>query len=114
MISVNNADLHFQMVSNNEIRDSLILKKITTQEELKSKQLSEKIQPGLALDVFLHDDNEMYYSSFKRRRSKRLVELNKKFSDTKTNGKVVRPYLKIYIYKLHDNLNKLGCSIRYG
>ena len=60
MISVNNADLHFQMVGNNEIRDSLILEKITTQEELKSKQLSEKIQPGLALDVFLHDDNEMY------------------------------------------------------
>ena len=56
MICANNADLLSQMVTNNEIRDSLILEKITAQKEHESEQLVEKIQPDL--DVYLHDDNE--------------------------------------------------------
>ena len=35
MIRANNADVLSEMVSNNEIRDSLILEKITTQKEMK-------------------------------------------------------------------------------
>ena len=54
MIRVNNADVLSQMVSNNEIRDSLILEKITAQKDHKSKKLVEKIQPDL--DVFLRDE----------------------------------------------------------
>ena len=57
MIRANNADLVSQMVSNNEIRDSLILEKITAQNECESKQLTEKIQPDL--DVYLRDDNKL-------------------------------------------------------
>ena len=68
---------------------SLILEKTTAQKEHESKQLAEKIQPGL--DGFLRDDNETDDSSFKRRRSKCLAELNKKFSSTKTKAKSVRP-----------------------
>ena len=36
MICTNNADFLSQMVTNNEIKDSLILEKITTQEEHES------------------------------------------------------------------------------
>ena len=36
MICMNNADFLSQMVTNNEIKDSLILEKITTQEEHES------------------------------------------------------------------------------
>ena len=57
MIRANNADLVSQMVSNNEIRDSLTLEKITAQNEYESKQLTEKIQPDL--DVYLRDDNKL-------------------------------------------------------
>ena len=56
MIRVNNAGLLSQMICNNEIRDSLILEKITTQKENESKQLAEQIQPGLG--VYLRDENE--------------------------------------------------------
>ena len=35
MIRANNADVLSEMVSNNEIRDSLILEKITTRKEMK-------------------------------------------------------------------------------
>ena len=69
------------MVSNNEIRDSLILEKITAQKECESKQLAKKIQPDL--DVYLRDDKELseltktdgdviLRSSLKRRRSKHI------------------------------------------
>ena len=37
MIRVNNADLLSEMVSNNEVRDSLLLEKITAQKEHESK-----------------------------------------------------------------------------
>ena len=50
MIRENNADLLSQFVSNKEIRDLLILEKITAQKESERKQLAEKMQPGL--DVF--------------------------------------------------------------
>ena len=56
MIRANNADLLSQMVSNNKIRDSLILEKVTAEKERKSKQLAEKIQPDL--DVYLRDDDD--------------------------------------------------------
>ena len=55
MIRANNADLLSQMFSNNKIRDSLILEKVTAEKEHKSKQLAEKIQPDL--DVYLRDDD---------------------------------------------------------
>ena len=80
MICANNADFLSQMVTNNEIIDSLILEKITAQKDPESKQLVEKIQPNL--DVYLRDDNEpselmkIGDSSFKWRRSKHLAELN--------------------------------------
>ena len=79
-------------MNNKTIMKSLILEKITAQKERESKQLAEKIQPGL--DVFLRDDNGIDDSSFKRRRSKRLTELNKKFSSTKIKRQSVRTYLK--------------------
>ena len=50
MICANNTDLLSQMVTNNEIKDSLILEKIIAQKEHESKQLAEKIQPNL--DVY--------------------------------------------------------------
>ena len=94
MIRVKNADLPSQLVSNNEIRNSIILEKITAQEERKSKKLAEKIQRDL--DIFLRDDNEPFTalteiddSTFKKRRSKRLVESNKKIK-----SRSLRPYLK--------------------
>ena len=76
MIRVNNAGLLSQMISNNEIRDSLILEKITTQKENESKQLAEQIQPDLG--VYLRDDNETKVEnrSFKQR-SKRIAKLKK-------------------------------------
>ena len=55
MIRANNADLLSQIFSNNKIRDSLILEKVTAEKEHKSKQLAEKIQPDL--DVYLRDDD---------------------------------------------------------
>ena len=94
MIRVKNADLPSQLVSNNEIRNSIILEKITAQEERKSKKLAEKIQRDL--DIFLRDDNEPFTalteiddSTFKKRRSKRLVESNKKIK-----SRSLKPYLK--------------------
>ena len=42
MIQANNADLVSQIVSNNEIRESLILEKITAQKVYENKQLVEK------------------------------------------------------------------------
>ena len=50
MILANNADLLFQIVTNNGIRDSLVLEKITAQKEHGSGQPAEKIQPDL--DVY--------------------------------------------------------------
>ena len=47
MIRGNNAELLSQLVSNNEVRDSLILESITVQKEHESQQSLEKIQPGL-------------------------------------------------------------------
>ena len=75
------------MVSNNKIRVSLILKKITAQKENESEQSAEKNQPDL--DIYLHDDNELLELtetnddvvlrlSLKRRRSKSIEELNQK------------------------------------
>lgn len=94
MIRVKNADLPSQLVSNNEIRNSIILEKITAQEERKSKKLAEKIQRDL--DIFFRDDNEPFAtlteiddSTFKKRRSKHLVESNKKIK-----SRSLRPYLK--------------------
>ena len=68
---MNNADLISQMLTNNEIKDSLILEKIIAQSDL---------------DVCLQDDDddesvvliEIDNSSLKQRRSKRLAELNRK------------------------------------
>ena len=85
MIRANNADLVSQMVSNNKIKDLLILEKITAQKEYESKKLADKLQPDL--DVYLHDDNELLEltetdydvilsPSLKWRRSKRIEELN--------------------------------------
>ena len=70
ILHTNNADLISEMITNNEIRDSLILEKIASQKQQESKQLAEKIQPDL--DVYLRDDNETAEltkiddSSFKR------------------------------------------------
>ena len=97
MIFPNNADLLSEMISNNNIRDSLILEKITAHKEHESKQLAEKIQPYL--DVLLCDENEPSplpaeltdESSFKRRRSKRLLELNRK---SKMKRRSARPFQK--------------------
>ena len=50
MIRGNNVETLSQMVSNNEVTDSLILESITAQKEHENKQSLEKIQPGL--DVF--------------------------------------------------------------
>ena len=46
MIRGNNAELLSQLVSNNEVGDSLILESTTVQKEHESKQSLEKIQPG--------------------------------------------------------------------
>ena len=57
MIRENNANILSlpQMLANNEISNSLILEKITEQEENQNKQLVPKIE--LKLDVYLHGDN---------------------------------------------------------
>ena len=97
MICPNNADLLSQMISNNKIRDSLVLEKITAHKEHESKQLVEKIQPDL--DVLLCDENEPSLppaeltdeSSFKQRKSKRLLELDRK---SKTKRRSARTYQK--------------------
>ena len=93
MIPANNSDLLSQMISNNEIRDQLILEKNTVQKEHESKQLAEKIQPDL--DVFLRDENEpsplptelINELSFKSKRSKHLLELNRKSKIKRRNGR---------------------------
>ena len=76
MICASNVDYLSQMVSNNKIRDSLILEKITTQKENESKQLGEEIR--LNLGVYLRDKNktEVENRSFKRR-SKCIAKLKK-------------------------------------
>ena len=99
MIRANNADLVSQMVSNNEIRDLLILEKITAQKEYESKQLAEKIQPDL--DVYLRDDNKLskltetddnviLSPSLRRRRSTRIEKLNRKSKHTAKIKKEVK------------------------
>ena len=93
MIPANNSDLLSQMISNKEIRDQLILEKNTVQKEHESKQLAEKIQPDL--DVFLRDENEpsplptelINELSFKSKRSKHLLELNRKSKMKRRNGR---------------------------
>ena len=93
MIPANNSDLLSQMISNNEIRDQLILEKNTVQKEHESKQLAEKIQPDL--DVFLRDENKpsplltelINELSFKSKRSKHLLELNRKSKIKRRNGR---------------------------
>ena len=92
MISMNNADLLSQMVNNNKIRDSIILEQITAKKQHENEELVGKTQPGL--DLFLRDDDEIDHSSFKRRRSKCLAELNEKFSSTKIKTKSLKLYLK--------------------
>ena len=47
IIRANNAELLSEMVSNNKVRDSLILEKNIAQKEHESKQLAEKIQASL-------------------------------------------------------------------
>ena len=95
----NNVDLLSQMVSKNEIRDSLILEKINAQKEHENKQLVEKIQPDL--DVYIRDDNELVElteindSSLNQRRSKALAELNRKTKhEAKIEKRSSKPYLK--------------------
>ena len=56
MNRMNNADLLSQLVTNNEIKDSLILEKMILQEEHERKQLPKKILPDL--DVYLPDDDD--------------------------------------------------------
>ena len=93
MIPANNSDLLSQMISNKEIRDQLILEKNTVQKEHESKQLAEKIQPDL--DVFLRDENEpsplptelINELSFKSKRSKHPLELNRKSKMKRRNGR---------------------------
>ena len=99
MLHGNNADLISEMITNNEIRDSLILEKIASQKQQESKQLAEKIQPDL--DVYLRDDNETAEltkiddSSFKRGRSKHLAELNQKSKPVaKIKKRSPKPHLK--------------------
>ena len=90
-IQTNNADLVSQMVNNNEIKDLLILEKITVQKEYESKQLAEKFQHDL--DVYLCDGNKLLEQteidddvilclSLKQRRSKPIGELNRKSKHT--------------------------------
>ena len=101
VIRANNADLLSEMVTNNEIKDSIILEKIIAQKEYRGKQLAEKIQPDL--DVYLLDDDvddesveliEIDNSSLKRRRSKCLAELNRKTKHETTVKKRSKPYLR--------------------
>ena len=88
------------MITNNKIRDSLILEKITAQEKHESKRLAENFHPGI--DVYLHDDHDDIdddnddneidnNASFKRRRSKRLAKSNQK---VKSKTKKIEPYSK--------------------
>ena len=90
-IQTSNADLVSQMVNNNEIKDLLILEKITVQKEYESKQLAEKFQHDL--DVYLCDGNKLLEQteidddvilclSLKQRRSKPIEELNRKSKHT--------------------------------
>ena len=90
-IQTNNADLVSQMVNNNEIKDLLILEKITVQKEYESKQLAEEFQHDL--DVYLCDGNKLLEQteidddvilclSLKQRRSKPIEELNRKSKHT--------------------------------
>ena len=82
------------MVSNNEIRDFLILETVMRQKEHKSKQLVEKIQPNLV--VYLRDDDDDdddddndddnddelpgKQLSFKQRKLRRIAELNRELN----------------------------------
>ena len=90
-IQTSNADLVSQMVNNNEIKDLLILEKITVQKEYESKQLAEEFQHDL--DVYLCDGNKLLEQteidddvilclSLKQRRSKPIEELNRKSKHT--------------------------------
>lgn len=74
MIRESNADLVPQMVSNNEIRDWLILEKNTAQKENERKQLEE--QTKLDLSVYLRDEN--YENTTLKRRSKCIAKSKKK------------------------------------
>ena len=75
-IEINNADLVSQMVSNNEIRDSLILEKTIAQKENERKQVEGQIKSDLC--VYLRNENDEN-TTFKGR-SKRIAKLkiNKK------------------------------------
>ena len=83
MIKVNNADLLQQMIANNENKELLLSQIIKKQKICKSQELAEKSQPSL--DLFLRkysnskNDNEddEIKADFKRRKSKRLIELGK-------------------------------------
>ena len=55
MIRENKANILPQMLANNEISNSLILEKITEQQENQNKQLVPKIE--LKLDAYLRGDN---------------------------------------------------------
>ena len=96
MIKTNNEDLLQQMITNNENKELLFLQKRNKQKKRKDEELTEKIQPSL--DIFLHnynnskDDNkdEKIKADFKRRKSKRLIELrikNKKPYQFHLHGK---------------------------
>ena len=76
MIRENNADLVSPMVSNNEIKDSLILEKTTAQKEKERKQVEGQIKPDLC--VYLRNENDEN-TTFKGQ-SKRIAKLkiNKK------------------------------------
>lgn len=96
MIKTNNEDLLQQMITNNENKELLILLTNNKQKKRKYEELTEKIQPSL--DIFLHnynnskDDNkdDKIKADFKRRKSKRLIELrikNKKSYQFNLHGK---------------------------
>ena len=84
MIKANNADLLQQMITNNKNKELFFSQKIKEQEKRKYEELAEKIQPSLELFWRNYNnsedeskDNEIK-TTFKQRKSKRLIELRKK------------------------------------
>ena len=109
MIKANNADLLQQMITNNENEELLFSQKVNEQKKCKNEELAEKIQSSLDLFLRNYDNREddKIKVDFEQRKSKRLIELRKKYKKPYQFNLHGKTKVKIKVTIFLKNLSKM-------
>ena len=109
MIKANNADLLQQMITNNENEELLFSQKVNEQKKCKNEELAEKIQSSLDLFLRNYDNSEddKIKADFEQRKSKRLIELRKKYKKPYQFNLHGKTKVKIKVTIFLKNLSKM-------